>query len=190
SGNLTGTRVLDLTGEPGFFAGKVLGDLGADVVKVEPPTGDPARRRGPFWGGVDDPERALVWLAMNTSKRGITLDLDRPRGRDVFLTLAKSADVVIESDAPGAMAARGLGWPALAAANPRLVLCSITPFGQDGPRAGWRASDLGAVATSGNLFSTGDPDRAPVRCTLPVAYYHGGLEAAVAIVFALVARET
>jgi benzylsuccinate CoA-transferase BbsE subunit len=87
------------------------------------------------------------------------------------------------------MAARGLGWRELSAAIPRVVLCSLTPFGQDGPRAGWRGSDLAAVATSGNLFSTGDPDRAPVRCTLPVAYYHGGLEAAVAVVFALTARE-
>src|SRR6266850_2487955 len=76
-GNLDGTRVLDLTREPGFFAGKLLGDLGADVVKIEPPAGDPARRRPPFWGDATDPERAIVWLALNTSKRGITLDLER-----------------------------------------------------------------------------------------------------------------
>src|SRR5207247_628057 len=82
-GNLDGTRVLDLTREPGFFAGKLLGDLGADVLKVEPPGGDPARRRPPFWGGIADPERSLLWLAMNTSKRGVTLDLARPRGRSL-----------------------------------------------------------------------------------------------------------
>src|SRR5438046_10743544 len=107
-GNLDGTRVLDLTREPGFFAGKLLGDLGADVVKVEPPAGDPARRRPPFWGGVADPadpERSLLWLALNTSKRGITLDLDQPRGRELLLDLAARADVLIESDAPGALAA-------------------------------------------------------------------------------------
>src|SRR6266404_5612814 len=123
-GNLDGTRVLDLTREPGFFAGKLLGDLGADVVKVEPPGGDPARRRPPFWGGAPDPERALVWLAMNTSKRGITLDLDRPRGRELLLDLAARADVVLETGAPGALAARGLGWDALRTRNGRLVLCS------------------------------------------------------------------
>src|SRR6266850_231760 len=171
-GNLDGTRVLDLTREPGFFAGKLLGDLGADVVKIEPPAGDPARRRPPFWGDATDPERAIVWLALNTSKRGITLDLERPRGRDLFLDLAARADVVLET-AP----IRGLGWQDLRARNRRLVHCAITPFGETGPRAGWRGSDLTVSAASGNLYSTGDPDRAPVRCTLPVSYYHGGTAA-------------
>src|SRR5206468_885430 len=97
-GNLDGIRVLDLTREPGFFAGKLLGDLGADVVKVEPPGGDPARRRPPFWGGIADPERSLLWLAMNTSKRGLTLDLARPRGRALFLELAARADAVLETE--------------------------------------------------------------------------------------------
>jgi benzylsuccinate CoA-transferase BbsE subunit len=186
---LHGTRILDLTREPGFFAGKLLGDLGADVIKVEPPGGDAARHRPPFWGHVPDPERSLLWLAMNTSKRGITLDLERPRGRELLLALAVRADVVLESEPPGALAARGIGWAELHAQNPRLVLCSITPFGQNGPYAGRRGSDLTVSAMSGNLYSTGDPDRAPVRCALPVSYYHGGLEAAVGVVFALTARE-
>src|SRR5262249_4530481 len=112
-GNLDGIRVLDLTGEPGFLAGKLLGDLGADVVKVEPPAGDPARRRAPFWGGVPDPERALVWLALNTSKRGITLDLTHPRGRELLLDLVRRADVLLESEVPGKMGAWGLGWSKL-----------------------------------------------------------------------------
>src|SRR5213593_4341605 len=145
-GNLDGIRVLDLTGEPGFLAGKLLGELGADVVKIEPPAGDPARRRPPFWGGVADPERALLWLAMNTSKRGITLDLERPHGRDLFRDLARRADVVLETEPPGAMAARGLGWDALHADNPHLILCSLTPFGQTGPYAGRRGSDLTVIA--------------------------------------------
>ena len=187
-GNLHGVRVLDLTAEPGFFTGKLLGDLGADVVKIEPPAGDPARRRGPFWGGTSDPERALLWLAMNTSKRGVTLDVDRPAGRDLFLQLATKADVVLETAAPGQMAARGLGWDVLHARNPKLVLCSITPFGQTGPYADWRGSDLTVVAMSGNLWCTGDADRPPVRCALPVSHYHAGIEAAVGVVFALLAR--
>jgi benzylsuccinate CoA-transferase BbsE subunit len=182
-GNLDGVRVLDCTGEPGFFAGKLLGELGADVVKVEPPGGDPARRRPPFWGGRVDLERALVWLAMNTSKRGITLDRERPRGRALFLDLAARADVVVETGQTAG------AWDELHRRNPRLVHCAITPFGETGPRAAWRGSDLTVVAASGNLYSTGDPDRAPVRCTLPVAYYHGGIEAAVGIAFALLARE-
>lgn len=188
-GNLDGVRVLDLTGEPGFFAGRLLGDLGADVVKIEPPAGDPSRRRGPFWGGIEDAERSLLWLALNVSKRGITLDHTKPAGRDLLRTLAAKADVLIESERPGALARQGLGWEELHTANPKLILCSITPFGQTGPRAGWRGSDLVVTAMSGNLWGTGDPDRAPVRCALPVAYYHGGLEAAAGVTFALLARE-
>jgi crotonobetainyl-CoA:carnitine CoA-transferase CaiB-like acyl-CoA transferase len=188
-GTLYGTRVLDLTGEPGHLAGMLLAELGADVVKVEPPGGDPARRRPPFWGDVVDPERSLLWLATNGSKRGITLDLDRPGGQDLFLRLADGADVVLESDTPGALAARGLGWEVLQARNPRLILCSLTPYGQTGPRAGWRGSDLTVIAQSGNLHCTGDPDRAPLRCSLPVSHYHGGIEAAAGVAFALLARE-
>src|SRR5262249_51939491 len=162
-----------------------LGDLGADVVKVEPPRGDPLRHRGPFWGHADDHERSLPWLAYNTSKRGITLDVATPRGRDIFLALATRADVVVERDPPGTLDASGLGWDVLSARNPRLVLASLTPWGQTGPRAGWRGSDLTAVAASGNLHCTGDPDRAPVRCSMPVAHYHASIETALAITFAL-----
>jgi benzylsuccinate CoA-transferase BbsE subunit len=188
-GTLHGLRVLDLTGEPAFLAGMLLGELGADVVKVEPPGGDPARRRPPFWGGIHDPERSILWLALNSSKRGITLDLEHITGRDLLLRLVERADVVLESDAPGALAARGLGWHVLHARNPRLVLCSLTPFGQTGPRSAWRGSDLTVTALSGNLHCTGDPDRAPLRCSLPVSYYHGSIEAAAGVAFALLARE-
>jgi crotonobetainyl-CoA:carnitine CoA-transferase CaiB-like acyl-CoA transferase len=188
TGNLDGTRVLDLTGEPGFLGGKLLGDLGADVVKIEPPRGDPARGRPPFWGGAADPDRSLLWLALNTSKRGLTLDVEAARGRELFLALVARADVVLETEAPGRMAARGLGWDVLRARNPRLVLASLTPFGQTGPYASWRGSDLTVTAMSGNLWATGDADRAPVRCALPAAYYHGGIELAVGVVFALLAR--
>ena len=188
-GTLHGLRVLDLTNEPGFLAGMLLAELGADVVKVEPPGGDPTRRRPPFWGGVADPEGSILWLALNGSKRGITLDLDRPAGRELLLRLAGRADAVLETDAPGTLATRGLGWDALQARNPRLILCSITPFGQSGPRAGWRGSDLTVIALSGNLHCTGDPDRAPLRCSLPVSYYHGGIEAAAGVAIALLARE-
>jgi len=191
-GNLDGYRVLDLTSEPGFLAGKLLAELGADVIKIEPPGGDPARRRAPFVGGTADPERSVLWLALNTSKRGITLNLDDARGRDVFLRLCRDADAVIESagpDDPTSLARRGLGYDVLHAANPRLVVCSLSPFGQSGPYRGYRASDLVAVAMGGNIYPSGNPDRAPVRCSLPVAYYHGGTEAAVAVVFALWGRE-
>jgi benzylsuccinate CoA-transferase BbsE subunit len=189
SGNLSGVRVLDLTAEPGFMTGMLLGELGADVVKIEPPAGDPIRSRPPFWGGGHDPERALGWLAYNTSKRGLTLDLERPAGREIFLRLCDGTDVVLETEVPGAMAARGLGWDVLHARNPRLVLCSLTPFGQTGPLATRRGSDLTVLAMSGNMHCTGDPDRAPLRCTFPVSHYPGAIEAAVGVVFALLARE-
>ena len=94
---LRGIQVLDLSDERGFLAGKILGDMGADVVKVEPPGGDPARQRGPFLGGIRDPERSLGWLAMNTSKRGVVLDLDASADQERFRALARGADVVLET---------------------------------------------------------------------------------------------
>ncbi len=192
AGNLDGYRILDLTTEPGFLAGKLLAELGADVIKIEPPGGDPARRRGPFVGGVPDPERSVLWLALNTSKRGITLNLNDARGRELFLGLCQRADAVIESAGPvdpGSLAARGLSYERLRETNPKLVVCSLSPFGQTGPYASYRVSDITAVAMGGNAYPTGNPDRAPVRCSLPVAYYHGGAELAVATVFALWGRE-
>jgi crotonobetainyl-CoA:carnitine CoA-transferase CaiB-like acyl-CoA transferase len=187
---LSGIRVLDLSEEPGFLAGKILAELGADVIKLEPPGGDAWGRRGPFLGDVEDAERSLRWLALNTSKRGITLDLDRARGQQLFRRLAAGADVVLESFAPGHMAERGLDWPALRAENPRLVYCALTPFGQSGPYARYRAHDLVIVAMGGNAFMTGDPDRSPVRCSMPTAYLHAGPEAATGIAMALWQRET
>jgi crotonobetainyl-CoA:carnitine CoA-transferase CaiB-like acyl-CoA transferase len=192
-GNLDGYRVLDLTSEPGFLAGKLLAELGADVIKVEPPSGDPARRRGPFVGGTPDPERSVLWLALNTSKRGITLDLDHAHGREIFLTLCRHADAVIESTGPTdrrSLAARDLGYETLRRVNPKVILCRLSPFGQSGPYSAYRGSDITAVSMGGNMYPTGNPDRAPVRCSLPVASYHGSLEAAVAVVFALYGRET
>ena len=186
---LEGIRVLDLSGEPGFLAGKILAELGADVVKVEPPGGDLVARRGPWLGDVPDPERSLPWLAMNTSKRGITLSLRGERGRELFRALAARADVVLETFRPGTLEKQGIGWEDLRRACPRLVWCSLTPFGRTGPRAGWRAHDLVIVALGGNAKLTGDPDRPPVRCTLPTAYLHGGAEAATGIAMGLFARQ-
>ncbi len=187
---LSGIRILDVTGEPGFLAGKILAELGADVIKVEPPGGDAWGRRGPYLGDVEDPERSLRWLALNTSKRGITLDLDLGRGQELFRALAAGADVVLESFAPGHLAGRGVGWEALRAGNPRLIYCAITPFGQSGPYAAHRAGDLVIVAMGGNAFMTGDPDRPPVRCSMPTAYLHAGPEAATGVAMALWHRET
>lgn len=185
---LTPYRVLDLTDERGFLAGKILGDLGADVVKVEPPGGDPARRAGPFLAGAPGVERSLPWLAMNTSKRGVVLDLAAEADAARLRALVGSADVLIESDAPGTLAAQGFGYEALKADNPGLVYCSITPFGQSGPYAGYRASDLSVVAMGGNASMTGEPDGPPTRCSQPTSHFHAAPEAALGILMALHAR--
>jgi crotonobetainyl-CoA:carnitine CoA-transferase CaiB-like acyl-CoA transferase len=186
---LAGIRVLDLSEEPGFLAGKILAELGADVVKVEPPGGDRQARRGPYLGETPDPERSLPWLALHTSKRGITLDLRTPRGGDLFHALAARADAVLETFQPGTLERLGSGWDDLREKCPRLVWCSLTPFGRTGPWARYRAHDLVIVALGGNAHLTGDPDRPPVRCTLPTAYLHGGAEAATGIAMGLFTRE-
>ncbi len=186
---LHGLRVLDLTDESGHLAGRILADLGAEVLKVEPPGGDPARRRGPFWGGEPHPDCGVQWLARNIGKRSTVIDLQRPSGVARLRDLAREADVLIESFPPGTLDRLGIGYPALHGLNPRLVVCSITPYGQTGPRAALRASDLTTLAASGNLFMTGDPDRAPVRCSLPVTHFHAGAEAAAGILMALWHRD-
>src|SRR5246127_2063153 len=122
-------RVLDLTDELGFLCGKILGDLGADVIKIEPRGGDPARRLGPFSQNRPDPEKSLFWFGFNNNKRGITLDIESAKGREIFLQLAAKADFIIETFTPGYLDTLGLGYDALSRVNPRVILTSITPFG-------------------------------------------------------------
>jgi crotonobetainyl-CoA:carnitine CoA-transferase CaiB-like acyl-CoA transferase len=177
-------RVLDLTNERGLLCGQLLGDLGADVIQVEPPGGSRARRLGPFAGDVPHPDRSLYWWAYTRNKRSLTLDVGRPAGRDLLMQLARTAHFVIESEDPGALARHGLGYDDLAAVNPALVYVSITPFGQSGPRAGWAASDLVLWAAGGPLVLTGDSDRPPVRLPIPQAYLHAAADAAVAALIA------
>ena len=186
---LDDVRVLDLTDERGMFCGQLLADLGADVIAVEPPGGSPARRLGPFAGGAADPEKSLTWWAYARNKRSVTLDLDDAGGRGRFRRLVASAHLVIESFQPGHLAERGLGYEDLAAVNPRLSLISITPFGQDGPKARWAANALTALAASGVLHLTGDDDRAPLQVPGNQAYLHAGADAAVAALIALEAAE-
>jgi crotonobetainyl-CoA:carnitine CoA-transferase CaiB-like acyl-CoA transferase len=186
SGVLGDVRVLDLTGERGPNAGVMLADLGADVIQVEPPGGSPARRCGPF---ARDGGRSLFWEAYGRGKRGVSLDLASRAGRAGLLELVRTADVLFESFAPGHMAALGLGYADLAAVNPGLVAASITPFGQDGPKADWPACDLTALAASGSLSVSGDEDRAPLRIAVPQAFLHAGADAAVAALIALRERK-
>ena len=177
-------RVLDLTNHRGLFCGQMLADLGADVIQVEPPGGSPARRIGPFLDDVPHPDRSLAWWAQTRNKRSVTLALERVEGREVFRRLVTGAHFVIESDDPGAMAARALGPDDLLAEHPGLVYVSITPFGQTGPKAALADSDLILLAAGGPLLLTGDDDRPPVRLPVPQAYLHAGAEAAVGALIA------
>src|SRR5580704_8875207 len=181
---LTPYRVLDLTTERGLLCGQMLGDMGADVVKIEPPGGSAARAIGPFYNDAPHPDRSLYWWAYNRNKRAITLDIERDAGRELLLRLVEGADFFIESDNPGHMARHHLGFDDLAKINPALVYVSITPFGQDGPKASYADSDLIVMAASGVLILYGDEDRPPIRMSVPQAYLHACADAAGAALIA------
>lgn len=153
-GALAGRRVLDLAAESGAYCGKLLADLGAEVVKIEPLDGDPSR-------STADGDPSLRFLYWNSGKRGVVLDLDAAAGRDDLLALAAGADLVVETFRPGALDSRGLGYAALRAANPRIVLTSVTGFGQSGPHRDFASSDLIASAMGGALYVTGESDDPP-----------------------------
>ncbi len=177
-------RVLDLTTERGLLCGQILGDLGADVIKVEPPGGSPARQLAPFYHDEPHPDRSLYWWANNRNKRSITLNLEQNDSRVMLHRLAATAHFVIESDNPGLLAQHGCGYEDLATINPALVYVSITPFGQDGPKANYADSDLVILAAGGPLVLTGDEDRAPVRVSVPQGYLHASGQAAAAALIA------
>ncbi|HEY1281408.1 MAG TPA: CoA transferase [Acidimicrobiales bacterium] len=175
-------RVLDLTDDRGNVAAFILAGLGADVVLIEPPTGSAGRRRGPFAGGRDDPERSLSFWAWNRGKRSAVLDLTTADGAAELGRLCEDIDVVFES---GAVA---VDLAALRRANPRLVTVSISAFGGTGPKAAWPATDLTVLAAGCQLAITGDADRAPVRTCVPQAFLHGAADAAVGALVALAER--
>jgi crotonobetainyl-CoA:carnitine CoA-transferase CaiB-like acyl-CoA transferase len=181
---LSRCRVLDLSTERGFLCGQMLGDLGADVIKVEPVGGDPARGLPPFLKDQPGPDNSIYWLAYNRNKRGVTLNLDTAEGRDILRRLAAKSDFLIESENPGTMAAHGLDYVALREINPALVYVSITPFGQDGPKASYADSDLIMMAASGVLILYGDEDRGPIRMSVPQAYLLTAADAAGAALIA------
>ena len=173
-------RALDLTGPLGFLCGRILGDLGADVIKIEPPGGDPARR--------SLSSQDLSWLAFNANKRGITLDLENPTGQALFLRLVKKADFLLESFRPGTLEKLGMGYDRLSEENPGLILVSITPYGQEGPYSGFQGSDLEIMALGGAMSLAGEEDGEPMRVTVPQAPMWAGAEAAMGALTALAFR--
>lgn len=172
---LEGVRVVDLAGEPAAMAGRMLADLGAEVVKVELPAGDPLRAAAPFVGARRDADASLRFAAWSAGKLGLACEADDPR----LERLLEGADLVIDTP----------GWPGVHQLDPQraphAVWVRVTPFGLEGPRSSWRASDLGVMASTGNMYSTGFPDRAPVRSSEPSGYAHAGAETAFAALSAL-----
>lgn len=193
---LAGLRVLDCSRLlPGPYCSRVLADLGADVVRVDHPDprrGDLARFTPPFAPGAEpgDDASALMFIALNHGKRSVAIDLTGDAGREQFLQLAEQADVVIESFRPGVLDRNGVGWDAIHARNPRVILCSITGYGQTGPDAARAGHDIGYLARAGVLGSSGEPGRPPLPMGVQVADLAGGaLPGVIGILAALRERD-
>jgi len=179
-------RVLDLSDEKGQFCGKILGDLGADVIKIEKPGGDDSRKIGPFYHDQEDSEKSLQWFAYNTNKRSITLDLEKVEGRRIFLNLVRKSDFIVESFTPGYLDGLKLSYSDLEKHNKGIILISITPFGQDGPYKNYKAPDIVAWAMGAHAYQVGEPERAPLRMSHhSQSYLHASGQAAVAALLAL-----
>jgi len=195
TGPLAGLRVIELCDELGQYAGKLLADLGADVIKVETPAGSTARAIGPFVGDIEGPNRSLNFWYYNTNKRSVVLDYtSNEAARETLRRLIGGADILIEDHAPGELASLGLDYQVLAAANPALIQCAITPFGQDGPWAHYRVSDMVALAAGGpmnmNGYDQADvPGAPPIRGHGDQGYNTACHYAAIGILAALCHRD-
>ncbi|MEZ4553299.1 MAG: CoA transferase [Dehalococcoidia bacterium] len=187
---LDDVRVVDLTHYAmGPFATRVLADYGADVIKIERPGGDPARRLGPFPKDEPHPERSGAFLALNTGKRSIVVDLKDANGRAIVLNLVRDAQIVVESFAPGTLDRLGLGYEALRGVNPRVVLTSVSNFGQTGPYRDWKGTDLTLYGMGGPMISQGDPSREPLKTAGRAPGYQVGYAAALASAVGLTQSE-
>jgi benzylsuccinate CoA-transferase BbsE subunit len=185
---LQGLRVLDLADEKGMFCAKLLADMGADVIKVEPPGGDPARNIGPFLRDEPNPERSLYFWYHNTSKRGITLNLESHKGQEILRRLIGTADVIVETFPPGYLKKISLDYEALKELNPRLIMTSITSFGQTGPYKDYQSCDLVASALGGQMYVCGDSDTPPLKPYGEPAYLVASLFGAIGTLLALYYR--
>ena len=187
---LEGLRVIELADQQAEWAGKLLADMGADVIKVEEPGGAATRRIGPFVDDLPDPERSLFFWHYNSSKRSVTLNLATREGRALWLQLLRDADALIETSVPGALDRLGIGYAALATVNPRLVQVSVTPWGPDGPYAAFASGDLIQMAMGAIINSCGydDHDLPPVRPGENHAYHISSHHAVIGLLAALQGR--
>jgi len=182
---LSGITVLDLADEKASFCSKLLADMGSRVIKIEQPCGDPSREIGPFFHGSPHPEKSLLFWYHNTNKLGITLNLEHSAGRDIFRKLVKNADIIVETFPPGYLADIGLDFESLCRVNPRVILASVTGYGQDGPRRHFPSCDLIASATGGQMYVSGAPSTPPLKPFGEQSYYAASLNAAIGILLAL-----
>jgi benzylsuccinate CoA-transferase BbsE subunit len=182
-------RVLDLTARWGNYCGKLFADLGADVILIEPPGGSPLRRVGPFIDDKPSLEGAIPFLYHNTNKRSLVTDLDTPHGQSLLKRLIATADLLIETESPGTMEARGLSATDARRIKPSLVYTSITPFGRSGPFAHYAADDLTLMAMGGLLTMAGYPDQPPITAYGEQAFAASSLYAAVASLLAVYRAE-
>ena len=189
AGALDDIRVLDLAGEIGQYCTKLLADLGAEVIKIEPPGGDPVRNLPPFYRDEEGADRSLYWLNLNTNKRSITLDLDRREGRTAFEKLVAGADVVVETFDPGRLDNLGLGYDGLMRIKRDIILTSITGFGQTGPHAHYKAPDIVGVAMGGIMWLAGDQQDPPNVPPWKQGYISASIHAAGGTLTALYHRD-
>ena len=189
-GALDGVRVLDMSGPMGVYCGKLLADLGADVIKVEKPGGDPMRSRGPFYHDQAHPEKSLYFFLFNTNKRGVTLDIESADGKAVLKRLVEGVDILLETYPPGYMDSLGLGYADLASVNPGLIVTSVTPFGQTGPYRDYKSSDLVGSAMGGLTNMVGAPGERPAWTLSEIAYHHVNINASSATLIALYHKDS
>ncbi|RLB36469.1 MAG: hypothetical protein DRH12_15730 [Deltaproteobacteria bacterium] len=185
---LKGIRVLDLADEKASFCSKLLADMGAYVIKVEKPGGDASRNIGPFWNNTPHPEKSLFFWYHNTNKRGITLNIEHNSGREIFCRLLKKTDIVVETFRPGYLKELGLDFEVLRDINSRLILVSVTGFGQNGPRKHYQSCDLVASAMGGQMYVSGSTSTSPLKPYGEQSYYTASLFAAIGILLALQKR--
>jgi crotonobetainyl-CoA:carnitine CoA-transferase CaiB-like acyl-CoA transferase len=186
---LSGYKVLDLASSMGSFCGKVLRDLGMEVIKVEPPGGDAGRSEPPFAKGHAHREGSLRFAYLNAGKKSITLDITKDTGRQIFLDLVGKSDIVLETFAPGELAQHHLGYAQLLERHNKLILVSLSGFGQDGPYAHYKAPDIIGNAMGALLYISGDPKLTPCNPPETQAYYYASLMAGYATMLALWQRE-
>lgn len=185
---LDGVKVLDLTEDRGLYAGKLLADLGADVIRIEKPEGGKSRHTAPFKDDVPGIENSLYNVNFNTNKRGVTLNIDAEGGQAILKRLAKQADVLIEDFAPGVMAGLHLDYPVLQEVNPRLIMGSLTGFGPTGPYSHYKAPDIVTFAMGGQMFVSGPNNAAPVVGPCEQSFECSSIFVAFGVVSALIVR--